>query len=33
MENAPDKSAQTIKFLVAILGVLLAIFAWFRFVD
>ena len=33
MNAAPDKSAQTIRFLIAILGIALAIFAWYRFID
>ena len=33
MTELPDKSAQTIRFLIAILGIALAIFAWYRFVD
>lgn len=28
MNEAPDKSAQLIRFLIAILGIALAIFAW-----
>ena len=31
--EAPDKSAQAIRFLVAILGIVLAIIGWVRFVD
>jgi hypothetical protein len=31
--NTPDKSAQVIRFLIAILGIVLAIIGWFRFID
>lgn len=31
MVGAPDKSAQQIRFLIAILGVALAVFAWYRY--
>ena len=33
MNAAPDKSAQTIRFLIAILGIALAIIGWYRFID
>lgn len=33
MNGAPDKSAQRIRFLIAILGIILAIIGWYRFVD
>ena len=33
MTALPDKSAQTIRFLIAILGIALAIIGWYRFVD
>lgn len=31
MAGAPDKSAQQIRFLIAILGIALAVFAWYRY--
>jgi len=33
MTTVPDKSAQTIRFLIAILGIALAIIGWYRFID
>lgn len=33
MNPSPDKSAQTLRFLIAILGIVLAIIGWYRFVD
>lgn len=33
MTELPDRSAQTIRFLIAILGIALAIIGWYRFVD
>ena len=33
MNPVPDKSAQTIRFLIALLGIALAIIGWYRFVD
>lgn len=31
--ETPDKSAQTIRFLIAILGIVLAVIGWYRFID
>jgi hypothetical protein len=31
MPNAPDKSNNRIKFLLVILGVLLAVYAWYNY--
>jgi hypothetical protein len=31
--EAPDKSAQAIRLMVAILGIVLAIIGWYRFID
>jgi hypothetical protein len=33
MNAAPDKSAQTLRFLIALLGIALAIIGWYRFID
>ena len=33
MMTAPDKSAQMIRFLIALLGIALAIVGWYRFID
>ena len=33
MYSTPDKSAQTIRFLIAILGIVLAVIGWVRFID
>ena len=33
MNAVPDKSNQVIRFLIAILGIALAIIGWYRFVD
>jgi hypothetical protein len=33
MYSTPDKSAQTIRLLVALLGIALALIGWYRFVD
>ena len=33
MNAAPDKSNQAIRFMIAILGIALAVFAWYRFID
>ena len=33
MNGTPDKSDQRVRFLIAILGIALAIFAWYRFIG
>ena len=33
MAVQPDKSAQVIRLIVAILGIALALIGWYRFVD
>ena len=33
MTAQSDKSTQTLRFLIAILGIVLAIIGWYRFVD
>jgi hypothetical protein len=33
MTELPDKSAQRIKFLIALLGIALALVGWYRFFD
>ena len=32
-DNDPDKSAQRIQFLIALLGIALALVGWYRFVN
>lgn len=33
MTEVPDKSAQRIQFLIALLGIALAFIGWYRFID